>query len=514
MAIGAAQKPSRPVWRAHPGPQERALQRPEFEVFFGGSRGPGKTDAGIVWLTGEEFEPGKLLVHHPLYRALVIRKNFNDLTDWIDRATRFFVTFGGKKSSAGNTTSFVFPSGAVIRTGHLKDADTYTKYQGHEYQRMLIEEATQIPDEKRYMQLISSCRSTIPEIRPQIFLTANPGGKGHGWCKQRFIDTAHPMRPYKYRGVDGVIREATIGQRFKDEQGLTRIYVPARIDDNPTLMINDPNYVKVLDALKSTDEQLWKAWRMGDWDVFVGQVFDEWRQDTHISPRPPFSLALARKVVCFDWGYRDPGCAYWIAASSENQLGVRHRYVYRELYQTKTEPKEWARQMGVLFKIEPVEYIVLPHDCFDANRGQTSIADIFMGVWKEMGLQITVRRANTQGEGARIRRVAVLHQELALADDGIPYTTFHPNCKNLIRTLPSLVYDDIKVEDVDTELEDHGYDAVSTGLMTERDLSGSSVITITEKKEQKDFLWAVDSEGDYLAPDFQAAERAAYSSGY
>jgi len=64
-----------------------------------------------------------------------------------------------------------FPSGATIKTGHLKDDQAYTKYQGHEYQRMLIEELTQVPDEKRYLQLLASCRSTVEGIKPQVFNT-------------------------------------------------------------------------------------------------------------------------------------------------------------------------------------------------------------------------------------------------------------------------------------------------------------------------------------------------------
>src|SRR3990167_11256790 len=63
-----------------------------FEILFGGARGPGKTDAGIQWLHGDkigEFQDGrpKYYIHHPRYRALVLRKNYDDLVDWIDRAT-------------------------------------------------------------------------------------------------------------------------------------------------------------------------------------------------------------------------------------------------------------------------------------------------------------------------------------------------------------------------------------------------------------------------------------------
>ena len=167
-------------WRPHPGKQEEALRRNEFEVLYGGQRGGGKTDAGLVWLT--EY------IQHPRYRALVIRKNSEDLSDWIDRAAYLYQRYGARPT--GKPATITFPSGAKIRTGHLKDDLAYTKYQGHEYQRILIEELTQIPDETRYLQLISSCRTSIPELIPQIFCTTNPGGLGHAWVKARFIDVA------------------------------------------------------------------------------------------------------------------------------------------------------------------------------------------------------------------------------------------------------------------------------------------------------------------------------------
>lgn len=212
--------------------QEKALRSKAYETLFGGSRGPGKTDCGISWLLYD--------IDNPNLRQLVIRKNADDLSDWIDRATKRYTSMGAKVS--GKPATIKFPSGAVIKCGHLKDDQAYTKYQGHEYQRMLIEELTQIPDEKRYLQLISSCRSTIDGLSARIFATTNPGGVGHGWVKERFVDPSKP------------------GEYFKDKiSGRLRIFIPATVDDNPALMKNDPDYVKFLDSLRQTDEQLWKA---------------------------------------------------------------------------------------------------------------------------------------------------------------------------------------------------------------------------------------------------------------
>jgi hypothetical protein len=215
--------------------QTEALVRPEYEILFGGSRGGGKTDAGQAWLLYD--------IGHPKYRSLVIRKNANDLNDWISRAKLMY-----KPTNADFVKGEIrFPSGATIILGHLKDENAYEKYQGHEYHKMLIEELTQIPTEESYLKLISSCRSTIPELIPQIFSTTNPGGRGHKWVKKRF----------RLEGNTSKIIVTT------DEiTGRTRVFVPARVDDNPYIMKNDPGYVNFLNGLP---DGLRQAWREGSW---------------------------------------------------------------------------------------------------------------------------------------------------------------------------------------------------------------------------------------------------------
>ena len=222
-------------WKPTPR-QIEALKRTEFEILYGGARGGGKTDAGMGFLT-YDFE-------HPLYRALVIRKNADDLKDWLDRAGRFYARVGA--SIIGREVRF--PKGAIIRTGHLKDDNAYMKYQGHEYQKMLIEEVTQISSETNYKKLIASCRSTIPELRPQVFDTANPDGPGFNLVKKRF----------KLRGILNKIISM-----IDEETGLSRVFIPAKVQDNPYLMDNDPNYLSMLNGLP---DGLREAWRDGSWE--------------------------------------------------------------------------------------------------------------------------------------------------------------------------------------------------------------------------------------------------------
>jgi hypothetical protein len=232
-------------WKPH-RKQEKALLSECYETLYGGSRGGGKTDAGQAWL----LYP----IQEPRYRGLVVRKNYTDLTDWLDRAE---VMYSGTGAKTINRNEIKFPSGAKILLGHLGDDNAYTKYQGHEYQRMLLEELTQIPTEELYLKLVASCRSTVDNLPARLFATCNPGGVGHSWVKRRFIDPSIPM------------------QSFTDPiSGRSRVYIPATVDDNPTLLEKDPDYVKFLEALPP---DLKAQWRYGSWENFKtkGGIFSD-----------------------------------------------------------------------------------------------------------------------------------------------------------------------------------------------------------------------------------------------
>lgn len=224
-------------WKGQPK-QELALSCIEDEILFGGARGGGKTDTGQVWLLYD--------IHKPYYRALVIRRNATDLDDWIDRAKTMYTPCGGSYVNG----VFVFPSGAKIRTGHLKDDNAFQKYQGHEYHKIVIEELTQIRDQADYEKLIASCRSKHADIKPQIFCTTNPDGEGRKWVKNRWSIPDLPT---------GVIRTKTAS-------GMTKVFIPSTVEDNQELLKSDPNYLNRLNEIQ--DEELKQAWRYGSWSGF------------------------------------------------------------------------------------------------------------------------------------------------------------------------------------------------------------------------------------------------------
>lgn len=447
-----------------------------FEVLFGGARGPGKTDAGIQWLHGDRIGKlpdgqDKFYIHHPQYRALVLRKNYDDLVDWIDRAS--FLYKYANVEVVGKPAEIRWPSGAKFRLGHLKDRSSYEKYLGHEYHRLLIEELTLIPQEKHYIQILGSLRTTVKELKPQVFITTNPGGVGHLWVKERFIDPA----PY--------------GQSFSGKDGRTRIYIPGTIEDNPILM-QDKGYLLFLEGLKDTDIDLYKAWRHGDWNIFAGQYFKEFKQNLHTTGyfEPKDNLP---KFGGADWGHSPDPFVFLGAAlekveyldSDLNEYKFNRLWIYREVDGTEKTPHEWAREIKEKVNLKQFNWIRGdPQMNIKAPDGSRSILDQFREE------EVIIQPANND----RINGWVALRNWLSIAPDGLPYLIIGEQCNDLIKTLPSLVHDENNVEDVDTDGPDHWADALRYMIIHLKwiDARAGGVMRPQQKKVDARHAWMLD----------------------
>jgi len=399
-----------------------------FELLFGGARGGGKTEGGQAWLTKAPH------FGNELYRALVVRRNYEDLCDWMDRARRMFARLGGRVLASG-PPRVEFDNGAIFRCGHLKDKDAYTKYQGGEFQRLLIEEAGQIPDEKSYELLLGSCRSTLPGIPPQVLLTANPGGVGHRWLKERFgCGKGDYRKPnHAYAGPDGRLR----------------MYIPALVTDNPTLMQRNPEYVRWLESLP---EPFRSAWRYGDWDIYTGQAF-AWSEANIIDPCPV--PEGARVIQTFDWGFGKPfSVGWWWVAPDDVLVRVAEWYgctpgqpdtglrlADHEIAAGIIEREREAGLRPTLRLADPTIFNRRP----DSKGG--GLGDSTATVFQRLGLAMRpgdpARKLKFRQFGARIKSRSLL---------------VFRTCRDFIRTVPDLPLDERTYDDVDTDAEDHVYD--------------------------------------------------------
>lgn len=446
--------------------QEQFLYSSAKYQLYGGAKGGGKS-----WAIRT-----KQLIRRLKYagsRGLTMRRTYPELKR--THIDKILVDWKGLGTWNGSSKQFTFHNGSIQEFGSCQYEMDVRNFQGAEYDDIGIDEATQFTE---YMieTLKTNIRTVRQDLKTAMYFGANPGGVGHGYIKRTFVRD---------------------DSRLPDHD-----FIPAKVTDNFILMQNDPEYAANLAKLP---DNLRRAFLDGDWDIFEGQALPEFNQAKHVTTKFPYPLDACKKIICFDRGYNAPGCAAWLAFTPENSQGVSHVFCYRELYQSRKTPEEWADQISALLRVEQVKYMVLPHDCFANVDGRPSYAQIF---GEKFGNRCPIVRGNTLAQGARHQRLAILHGKLQDSPDGTPYLQFHPNCKNIVRTLPELVCDEFDPEDIDTDGEDHGYDAVTLGLMTEtgrKTIAGPMSTTQSLGRAKITPALPVNKDGRYSSPDFVGA---------
>lgn len=432
------------IWRPQPK-QTLFLSRAEYEALYGGAAGGGKSDA----LLAEALRQAD----RSCYRGLILRKTFPDMTELIDRSQEIYGPSHPRARYNDNKHVWTFPSGAKIYFGSMQHTKDRTKYQGKRYDFIGFDELTHFTYDE-YSYLFSRNRPNGPGMRTYIRATANPGGVGHGWVKNRFITVAPPRTTVratvKVRMPDGSIEKFV----------RTRIFIPATVFDNPKLLDNDPTYIAKL-AMMPEDER--NALLYGDWNSFAGQVFWEWKNDpehyddqlwTHVIK--PFPIPAHWPIIRgFDFGYAKPFSVGWFAIDEKGCM-----YHFAEYYGcngtpnvgVKLNPAQIAQEIKriehehPLMKGRSITGVADP-SIWDESRG-TSIADMMAADGVYFG----------KGDNTRLAGKMQVHYRLAFDDGGRPMLYVFDTCKHFIRTIPTLVYDATKAEEVNTDQEDHIYD--------------------------------------------------------
>ena len=420
------------IFRPNEGPQMQFLASAEREVFYGGARGGGKSYAMLI-------DPLRYCDKQN-HRALLIRRSMPELRDMINHSQRLYSqAFTGARWRE-QEKEWRFPSGARIEFGYAENLTDVLRYQGQSYTWIGIDELPQYPTPEIYNFLRSSLRSVDPEIPVYMRSTGNPGNVGSGWVKDMFIDPAEPGKSFD------VIVDTIAGQKK-----ITRRFIPAKLQDNPYLMQTD-DYLIMLSSLPEVQR---KQFLDGDWSAFENSAFPEFNPARHIAEAFPIPRNWHRFRAC-DWGYASHACCLWFAIDFDNNL-----WVYRELYTQRVTADVFARKVLEAERDEYIRYGVLDSSTW-AKRG-----DVGPSIAETMIQEGCRWKPSDRSSGSRVNGKLELHKRFTINErTDEPTLKIFNNCTHLLRTLPLLPVDKNNPEDVDTNVEDHAYDALRYGVMS------------------------------------------------
>lgn len=441
--------------------QRQALIADVDEVLYGGSLGSGKSEVLLAaCMTMCTMVPGA--------KTLLLRRSFPELNEMVERLKERVP----KQAATYNKSDhiFQFANGSQLILGYLDGEDDHERYQGFELTLVCFDELTHYR-RKAYTMLLTRLRASGKVARTMALYgfklralsASNPGSRGHAWVKERFIDPAPKHAA------------------FVGDDGTRRIFIPARLYDNP--YIDHEDYIRKLGAL---DPELKRALIEGDWDVVSGVRFGQWRENIHVIDPSMFPIPLvgAVKAVGVDYGLSAPFAALWGAKFSDNLI-----VIYREVGGPNYTPRQQAElirdseQEGERLSNRPIPVALDPSTwARNPNRPLVpvlykdrpppgSIADEYRQVLGE-----SVIKARND----RIGGWALFDEGLRVREDGLPRILVYNTCREFIRTFPAMARDKRNVEDVDTTGADHYADA---GRYLLQELVGKSRTSKSDPRE-------------------------------
>lgn len=415
-------------------------EHPARNVLYGGAAGGGKSHA-LRW------DAYMRCLSVPQYRALLLRRTYPELENThlenvpIDQAN------GLPCEYLKSERKVRFGNGAVLQFGHCEDESAVAKYLSTEYDAIYFDELVTFT-EKQFLMIRSRARSTKPGVRPVIKAGTNPGGPESHWVRRRFIwQDITPKEDPRYRVEDYA-------------------YIAATLDDNPH--IDQAEYAANLESLP---EELAQAYRWGNWDIFPGQYFGEWRKTKEIDGQTVgWHVGIEHqvfdrhypRVLCMDYGYVKPGYVGWMVQTPEG-----HAYLEDEYVPQRVGPFDQGLEVGRRCKdrrLTRLLYLVYDWqmETPQAEKDGEPIIETFLRGMRKAGVTIATRK----GVKDRTNGWPRLRGWLKAAPDGRPWLQLSPDCRYAARTLPALVSDRTNPEDVDSDGEDHAADAIRYWAMS------------------------------------------------
>lgn len=397
--------------------QEKFLKSDAFETLFGGAAGGGKS-------YGQLIDALLYALKYPKSKQIIFRSTFADLEKSLIRVSLDLYPLSIADYNSSKHT-WKFNNGSIIDFGYIQYEKDVYQYQSAEYDVIRFDELTHFT-EFMYTYMISRCRgaNTYPK---RIKSSTNPGGVGHAWVKERFIDIGEP----------NVIHNC----KLETGEEVTRIFIPSLVTDNKFMLEYDPDYIKRLDALPEKER---KALKYGDWDIYDGMFFPEFKRSIHLVE--PFKIPDNwNRYIAMDYGL-DMFAVLFVAIDTKGKA-----YVYNEIHKPNLIVSEAVQTLKSYMRQNKYKYIYAPPDLWNRNRDTgKSTAELF---W-EGGVDLTKASNNRIAgwlnvkEWLRVKKVR--HEQTGELYEDSDLKIFS-NCLNLIKYLPQLQHDEKEPNDVATE---------------------------------------------------------------
>lgn len=487
------------IWAPLPGSQELAIDSRCDITLYTGTRGPGKTDTQLM-----KYRRYVGQGYGSFWRGIILDQEYKNLDDLVQKSKRWFPLFqdGAEFKEAKSDYKWVWPTGEELLFRSAESVADYYKYHGHEYPFLGWNELTKYQTLDLFDMMMSCNRSSylpdvngfigshrvedvggrmlpvnpdtgeLPEPIPLItFATTNPFGIGHNAVKRRFIDPA----PY---GEVVRTRSTVFDPKTRKDVEVvkTQVALFGHHRENPFL---DTKYLINLSSDKDKNRR--KAWNNGDWDIVSGGPFDDvWNKSIHVIRR--FAIPKSWRVDCaYDWGSSQPASyQVWAEANGEaatlpdgsqwapppgTLIQIAEMYLADDIgtnnglrWSSKTQARSF-RALNLRLKAEGwIEGDVLPGPADNSIRNVTDTDNDT--IEKKFQDEKVYFEPSDKSPGSRVNGLELIRDRLqASIDQEGPGLYFMVNCVASWRTIPAVPRDPKKINDVDTNAEDHCYDA-------------------------------------------------------
>jgi phage terminase large subunit len=418
--------------------QEQFLSDTHKFVSFGGARGGGKSWAVRV-------KAILLCCAYQGIKVMIVRKSFPELEANHILPIREMLPKAVYRYNDTKKRLFFQNGSQIIFKYCASEKDTET-FQGLETDALFLDEATNFT-ESQFKRMIACVRG-VNNFPKRVYCTCNPGGVGHQWVKRLFIDR---------RFVEG-------------EDPSDYGFIQSLVTDNKILLEQQPDYVKQLESLPPA---LKEAWLNGNWDIFEGAYFEEFRTSpdpkmcmeagitveealalhkyTHVIE--PFEIPQRWQIYrSFDWGYGKPYSVGYHALAEDNTA-----YRIAEIYGWNGRADEGCRETNKEICDRIVEF-ERQHPLLQGKKIR-GVAD--PSCWTRNGSISFAEEAEKhslwfeKADNERIPGWMQLRERLRFDEKGQAKLYIFNTCKAIIRCLPLMMYDEHYVEDLDSSLEDH-----------------------------------------------------------